>query len=228
MRKTSLPAVMLVLTVVAIIVFLATSMPMDGDRQSRPQAQTEQQSAVPSDCNKNMCYEVRSDGPRIITRGDITLHIPITADTRSVTPPMEIDFTGVAVCFPGPGDPPPCKGGVPAYRFWLREGSYEFVTKEQADETLSRITERLEGPIQGPADGVLAYTSKTGTVFVLPEKDATGRFVIANCWTQCTVRNHVYPGLFADYRFPPAFIGQWPELDQAIRHYFESVRAAEE
>ena len=221
-----MPALMLAMGILATIYFLVTSMPSDDGRHAKTSAQSEQELAVPADCEKNMCVEVRRDIPRVVTRGDITLHIPIAADTWTATPPKETNLTRVAVCFPGPGNPPPCADGVPAYAFWLREGSLEPSRSESPDERLAKKTETYDGPIEGPADGVSAYLGKTSRIYVLSEKDASGHFVTANCYTECRVRNYVLPGLFADYRFPTAFIGQWPDLDRAIRHYFESVRVA--
>ncbi len=226
MSRVSLPATMLVIAVLAAIYFLVTFMPSRAGHQQASRTQPEPETVVPADCKANMCYEVRSSGPKIVTRGDITLHIPITSATRGVTPPKEIDLTPVSVCFPGPGDPPPCDAGIPTFGFWLREGALEPTFTETPDEWLSRVTESYNGPIEGPVDGVSAYLGKSGRIFVLDEKDARGRFVIARCYTECRVHNSVLPGLFADYRFPPAFISQWPDLDRAIRHYFETVQVA--
>ena len=102
MSRISMPALMLAMGILATIYFLVTSMPSDDGRHAKTSAQSEQELAVPADCEKNMCVEVRRDIPRVVTRGDITLHIPIAADTWTATPPKETNLTRVAVCFPGP------------------------------------------------------------------------------------------------------------------------------
>jgi hypothetical protein len=227
LRKVSLPGLFLVIGVLAAVYFLVTLMPVNRALDERPSAQSEQEPTGPADCKNNMCIEIRGGSPRVITRGDITLNIPVVEETWPAGPPREIDMVGVSVCFPGPGNPPPCEDGVPAYGFWLREGPLHETRTETTDEWLARITKRYDGPIEGPVDGVTAYQSKTGRIYVLSEKDAMGYFVLARCFTECRVRNSVFPGLLADYRFPPASIGQWPDLDRAIRRYFDGVRVAE-
>ena len=227
MSKISLPGLILVIGVFAAFYFLVTLKPADRFSDSSLSAQSEQEPMAPADCEKYMCYEVRPDGTEVITRGNITLQIPVSRETWVAAPPKEMDLIRVSVCFPGPGDPPPCEDSVPAYGFWLRESSLDMSGAGTPDERLRRMTSTYEGPVEGPVDGVSAYLSSTGRVYVLPDKDAMGHFVVATCYTECRVQNSLLPGVYADYRFPPAFIGQWPDLDRAIRHYIATVRVAE-
>lgn len=223
MNKISIPALVFVLAVIAVIYLMVASM---STRDSRPSAQDRSESLKPADCENRMCVEAISSEVVRVTRGDITLHIPANTKAWPKAIPKEVTHTRASVCFPGPGNPPPCEDGISQFGFWLKEGALDPAELLTPEEQLARITRSAEGPIAGPVEGVSVYLAKTSRIFVLTESDSHGRRIVASCSgiNGCRVSSYVSPGLYVQYNFPTVFISQWPDLDRAIRQYLESVR----
>jgi len=215
MNRVSIPAVLLVATVLAVIMLLIGYMPLDANR-ARGYTATNSQS---TDWRPAPTEYPGEKGRWVVMLGDVEMRIP--KDRRTQTPASTYDIYPEALCLREQDELADCFENRDRIQIYLMARPPE---TPQPECNLDR--DYSDGALNGPfatanAEVDLYQTeSKTTRRYVYREAGEACRQPTANCNAVNCISSFIpHSGVSIRYQFDEGAIGNWPTVHQRVRDH---------